>query len=123
MLAMRLRIPRREYLERAGVDFGHIALLPVVVRPRAVRNFAFHVELHALAYIQLLEGLGRLAPDGDVVPFGKLLLFAVIVAVFLGGGEGEAHALLAVRGGNGRVFPDVADKHCFVQIGHIYLVT
>lgn len=89
------------------------------VDPAPVGDFALDVELCPLDDPDILECLGGLAPNNDVVPLGFFFLFAVVVAVTLAGGELKRNEFPAVLESlDFWVFPDVANKSSSVQVCH-----
>ena len=90
-----------------------------VVVPGLVIEFAFEVDGSTLLHAALLEALGALARDADVVPGGLFLHLAVRVAVLLARRDGELNHLASiVERTHDRVLADVSDDDYLVYACH-----
>src|SRR5690606_12391546 len=107
--------PAAEHLHLAGDDLGEELLDPVLAGVLVVSDFAFHVDLRALA--QVLAGeLAELAEEGHAVPLRVLLRIAVAVLADAGGRQadlGDGHATLGVLGF--RVVAEISDQDGLVD--------
>lgn len=111
-----------QHLHFIGDDVGGVLLHAVLAGVLVVAQAAFDVDRAALA--QVLAGdLAELAEEHHAVPFGALLLVAILVLADAGGGQadaGDRHAALGVL--HVRVVAEIADQDDFVDAArHRYL--
>ena len=105
-----------QHLHLIDADFGAVAVLPVLIRPFAGADAAFHINLRAFA--QVLPGnFGQAAVEHQAVPFGVLFgLASLLVAPFVGRGQRNIGYLIATgERAHFRVSSQIADKNDFIN--------
>src|ERR1700722_13445778 len=108
---------RRVAAEPLQDHFGRVAVRAALVLPFTRLQLAFEVNFRALLAILLGDFAQVLIEDHDIVPFGALLALArTLVAPGFGGGDREAHHLIAgIEPSNIRVLAQIADQNDFVD--------
>lgn len=109
----------REKLERISRNLGNVSLVPVLVLEAPVSEFAFDENRSPLLDAEQFDSFGELAEKNDVVPGGKLFLFAVGVAVSLRGRHAKGRRGPVVSLADNGVLANVPDNHNLIKIGHL----
>jgi hypothetical protein len=111
----------REPLQAGGVDLGD----PVLERSALDRilDLAIPQSTFKGDELPLLEGFGELreiAPGEDTMPFGAVLVFALVVLpAFLGCDVEDDVLFVVLRGFGFCVLPEAADENDFVEHGYL----
>src|SRR6185437_5384344 len=111
-------LARAEHLHGVRDDFGRVLVDAVLVLPLARLEAPFHVDLRALLEV-LARDLGELAEEGDAMPFGLLLLLAVLVLPHVRGRDRDVGDRAAVgHVARFRIAAEVADDDHLVDRCH-----
>ena len=107
-----------EEIDALRLDFGHVAILPLLVLPLAGLEAAFHEN--EAAFGQILGAVfRRLLEHDDAVPFRAVHAVAVAVGVgFVRGHVERADGRAGLGVFEFRVAPEPSDDHDFIEAAH-----